>query len=985
MTPAPEKSLLHDTGWRLVFHPALPAWLLYPAAALTIVLVIYLYHYQRLIAPPRIVATLGALRLILVGLLVLLLFSPQLHWTRVEHSPGTLWLVLDHSESMAFHDPQATSVERLRWACALGYIPHNVWSDALDRDLAGLLLLRERLEQYRLINRQASFNISAREHGLEQSGLAVRLDNWRRRLSHRIGLIASYGGTAAVRTKLANLAKMTRHAVQDLESGGTSAGGSPPPPFASMLAALDSAMRQLDTLAKSRDELFLRRRSTRALARLALNRVASMSRARLAVAMLTNQKIKRPHELGWMIRHEPVRIVSFAGSSFLRTGPPAGSVKAVLTDALSPSGNTTNLAAGMTAVADHLLAHGAATVVLVSDGRQNIGPDPSPIARLLAERGVRTFTICIGSSHAPPGASIKAIAAPHWIFKRQRMKAVALIHLRELAKKSVTVELLRGHTVVQTHIISTPSADRLKKVQLSNRPPGPGVYRYAIRILPIAGVFHPRAMTRRFRVTVRRDKLQVLLIDNQPSWEYQYLVNDLSRNPRVHLQAVVLHPEWIRGVTPPPLIRASPKNAGYQAQKLPNTKTGWAAFDIIILGDVPPKAFTPLDQQALAATVRNNGSALVLVAGGRYMPQAWAGTPLAALIPVKLRSAWPPDVLLRQEQRGFTPALTPEGTGSELSQLGLDRRANSRLWRAMPRWYWHSAYTDARSVARVLWTISSTKSNGGARNSLGRDRRRALLATMTVGAGRSLYLAGDQTWRLRYVNGHNIQNNFWSQVLRWAAGVQLPAGGKYVRFGTARAVYTTGRAVRVQARVLGKNLLPDSGLRFQAVAMSIAAGHAPAKAAASPLRFTAPMIAEKGAPGFYNGSLTGLSPGKYKVFLRGGGVGRRLRRDPTAVARSITIRVRAQPNLELADTSSDPRALERLALAGDGLMVPGPFADLLARHLPALRRTFQIPEQTGFFINPRSRLTLGLQLAFLTLFVIIITIEWVIRKRAGLV
>ncbi len=110
---------------------------------------------------------------------------------------------------------------------------------------------------------------------------------------------------------------------------------------------------------------------------------------------------------------------------------------------------------------------------------------------------------------------------------------------------------------------------------------------------------------------------------------------------------------------------------------------------------------------------------------------------------------------------------------------------------------------------------------------------------MPVGLGHSLYLASDQTWRLRQVAGENLHDRFWGQVLNWAVGSDLPAGGKYVRFGTNEPAYDQTQPVIVTARILHEDLTPYTGLGFSAVARPVYT--------ASPATRSAPAASAAGA------------------------------------------------------------------------------------------------------------------------------------------
>ena len=111
-----------------------------------------------------------------------------------------------------------------------------------------------------------------------------------------------------------------------------------------------------------------------------------------------------------------------------------------------------------------------------------------------------------------------------------------------------------------------------------------------VRIPPQPGEMIATNNAESFRVAVNDRPMAVLVIDDQPRWEYRHLVSYLSRDKGVKLQTVLLEPGRIGDVTPPPPVKASPLNKQQEAQRLPETKEEWQAFDLVILGDVPRDA-----------------------------------------------------------------------------------------------------------------------------------------------------------------------------------------------------------------------------------------------------------------------------------------------------------------------------------------------------------------------------------------------------------
>src|SRR5205823_4869205 len=82
------------------------------------------------------------------------------------------------------------------------------------------------------------------------------------------------------------------------------------------------------------------------------------------------------------------------------------------------------------------------------------------------------------------------------------------------------------------------------------------------------------------------------------------------------------------------------------------------------------------------------------------------------------------------------------------------------------------------------------------------EKDQALIVRQNYGFGRVLLVGLDSTWRLRYRAGDVYHHRFWGQLVRWAASDKLlPAGNRYVRFGSRDPVYRQGKEVAVVARL----------------------------------------------------------------------------------------------------------------------------------------------------------------------------------------
>jgi hypothetical protein len=407
------------------------------------------------------------------------------------------------------------------------------------------------------------------------------------------------------------------------------------------------------------------------------------------------------------------------------------------------------------------------TVLLVSDGRQNAGDDPAESARLLAANGSRVFTLSVGSSDRVRDASVDFIDAPDSILTGDNVPLSATIRLDAIRPdETVTATLSRdGIVITQKPVTVTPTAT----VDFIDPAPPQGDHLYEIAIANLPSEASVQNNHLAAKVSVKSEKTRVLLIEDEPRWEFQFLKNLLMGDRRVELQTSLLQPAHIENI------------AASQPASIPSTVQSWSSFDVIILGDISPQRFTSELQLQLASALRTGKpKGLILIAGPRNIPARFAAAPLATLLPIDLTQTPIREDFLQETRRGFLPAIAPQAPGSILTRLYPDDQTNRSAWSALSPWFWHDEHTAARPGATVLLETSRQPESAIPSTKLQQNNSRVLLATMNYGAGRVLYLASPETWRMRYVQiasglSDDLHRRFWSQAIRWAiAGEPAP-------------------------------------------------------------------------------------------------------------------------------------------------------------------------------------------------------------------
>jgi hypothetical protein len=1009
------------------WHPQLPIWALLPLFALAAAAAIYLYLAQQRIATQRVVVTLTILRSLLILLMFLVLLSPVRQFMHTSTNGGSLWLMLDQSGSMAQSDPQANPVEKLRWADAAGFLPPTFRTSSLDRPAVKLIALREDANYLQGLTAIPAEDKDARKN---VDDLVKGLKRWNNQLTATIDGIEkdplgkSDPGAAATIKPLRTAADAVANGIGKVDTRGKPEEAATDIAWKDVQLALTTAAGTLQSVADKNDKKL----AADPAAAEALGKVAKMSRAKLAELVLTEKSKPGAGGFDEVFAKQNLKVLGFGDKTQVIIPEKGEAVNKTVDAALNkPVEPATDIASALRTVGDHVAQDEPASVVVVSDGRQNKSDgDLIENARRLAGRGMRIYTLALGTDEVAPDAAVESVDAPDWIFKDDTLKVSAMLTLDGLTNKNVTVDLCRSKAVggqMHEEVVDTKSFsvdDKTTFKGINNQPrklisfsepsekrPGPGLYDYSVVIHPVGDEKNLDNNRQTTRVSVKDHTLSALVIEDQPRWEYRYLVNFLGRDKRVKLQTLLLQPAQIAKVKPPTPVKASPDNDKVDAQLLPETQDEWYKFDLIVLGDIPAESLSKQNQQFIAKAVTDRGATLILLAGPLNMPGGWgvnkADYPLAELFPVEQNPDWTPQMLQNHLRFGWHPAIAPEGADSLLSQFGIDDESNARAWNLLRTdpdlaWYWHSDVTQAKGGANVIWMIADNEPrtekkpdaaagpNPQANEAglLEAAHKRAALATMNMGNGKVMYLAGDATWRLRQVGGQNLHERFWGQVIRWVVGNDLPAGGQFVRFGSDKPRYIGGEAAVVTARLRDIHLAPLKDQSVKVVARVLPNSGAPSDPGA-PTRVEAEMTEVPDAPGEYRAVLGNLPSGVVELSLTGGDVAGLMANDPTAAQKTLLIDVQNSLNLEQRNMNADHHTLAALAETGNGASFTGPYADLLAEQLPELDYKNTQIEQIGLFMDPEAKLTKYSHWVFLFLFVGILTAEWIIRKQGGLV
>lgn len=474
-------------------------------------------------------------------------------------------------------------------------------------------------------------------------------------------------------------------------------------------------------------------------------------------------------------------------------------------------------------------------IVLASDGDWNEGPPPVEAAARLRVKGVPVFAVPVGSPTRLPdvellsldaptfGVAGKSVRIPFTIESSLPREHVATVSLRSSDGDELTKEVrIAPMTRTTDWIVWKPRATGEFTVSLE-------VPRQADEVLT-----DNNRMTA--PISIRQERLRVLVVESYPRWEYRYLRNALSRDPGVEVSCLLFHPG---------LSKVGGGNKDY-IKKFPDGLDELSKYDVVFLGDVGvgDGQLTAEQCRLLKGLVEFQASGLVFMPGVQGREFSILETELGDLCPVVMDTSQPGGWGSRTPNHF---ELTETGRASLLTKLADTQDDNVEVWEALPGFQWYAPVLRAKAGSEVLAVHKDAVNPYG---------RLPLLATRTFGSGKVLFMGTDGAWRWRKGVEDKYHYRFWGQVVRWMAYQRNMAKGE-----TMRLYYVPDQPRMNQTVSLHANIMDRSGEPLHG-------GDVSALVTAPSGRAERVHFASLGDEwGVFTGRYTALEPGKHEVTL----------------------------------------------------------------------------------------------------------------------
>ncbi len=664
--------------------------------------------------------------------------------------------------------------------------------------------------------------------------------------------------------------------------------------------------------------------------------ITSADRATVASRLLNQNDAAVLRKL---LKGNSVRIYRFgseARAGELRTGSrrdnqPGGAVSETLpVRAGRTAAEQTRLGNALDLVLQDSAGQPLAGVVVLSDGGSNMGEDPTVAARRMADAKAPIFTIGFGDPTAPRDLSITSILADEVVRKGDDVVVTIGVRQRGFDGRTVPLTLKLGDRTLRTVPVRLGKQGEKQEINISFTPDITGAQTLTGIVPNLAGELTLSNNRKSWPIRIIDKKLRILYVEGVPRWEYRFLKNAILRDKTTQFACLLADGTPGSGGEGNVPIFAFPKDR----KQLFN-------YDIVILGDVPRDFFSAVDLKNIRAFVEERGGSLITIAGENFLPWQYRNTELEAVWPISVPAS-------RREQlfrEPFQLAITDPGARNPMMFLLPDVDRNRALWNRLPGMYWCGVSDRAKPGATVLATHPSLN---------GSDGKIPLMAVQQMGEGTSFMSMVDSTWQWRFRVGDKYFYRFWGQIVRSLTPHELPGANRFVRLTVDRTTYNLGEKVTIRARLLTPQFHP---VRVPMVMAEMERTDGQ--------RFPVKLEPLAGAAGVYTAEWLPGQPGAYRATLDAPGVGR---------TESLTNVVVETSSLEFDQPEQNEALLRRLAgITAGRYLLWSEFAQL-----PGL-----IPDR---HLETQTRIEHELWDAPLLLmgFVLLLTSEWILRKRKGL-
>ena len=593
----------------------------------------------------------------------------------------------------------------------------------------------------------------------------------------------------------------------------------------------------------------------------------------------------------------------------------------LIEDLSSADLDKTALGEAMSKLAEEETAAPSEYWLLFSDGISNSGVSP-----LTAAMKVKTpiYAIGIGTEIGEKDVAISGLDYNQVVFAGKPTEVTVHLEWSGMNNEEIKIEIRSGQKVLQAKSLELAAGNLKQEAKISFTPERPGQQTFRIEIPKLEGESSTDNNSRSFSMTVLKSKLKVLLTAEHLDWEYAFLNRFLATAPDLELTTVV-----------------SRKGGGYLGEPFPSRQEELNQYYLLVLYDIDLEALKA-KAGLFKSFLADKGGGMLVFLGENYLRNPfprWLDDYLPFVS--RARSAKPLFVKFNgspAENFLFHPAV----------RLSEDRQGIREGWSNLPPF---EMYIPVDSIVPGTEILVSANIDA-------RRKEMPVLGYRNIGAGKALAMAATPFWHWAFFGygfggGGEEYKRFFDGIVNW---LSLKEESDPIRITPDKTIYTRGERVGFSASVYD--------LAFRPIIS--ASGYIALTGENSGDTIVAQFL--ESGEGRYRAEFDILAPGKYRYLGNIEKEGKKLRESSGQIA--------VEPfSIEDYQRRPDFDAMTQVAQMTGGRFYRLNEADSLYSRL----------NNRPIAVTLQQEIVIWNKFWLLTIFILALGLEWLLRKRYQLI
>ena len=293
----------------------------------------------------------------------------------------------------------------------------------------------------------------------------------------------------------------------------------------------------------------------------------------------------------------------------------------------------------------------------------------------------------LGSDHAPRDIELADVLVDDVVFVDDMVSFAVQIKATGLEGQPAKVMLRREGDADAAAPNSRITLGRRRRnrrpVCLTDRPTAAGDVTYVVEVRRARMRRTATTIARHATVSVRDDKIRVLVGVGYPSYEFRFLKTLLERDTTIQLST------YLQDADPD---YAPQDKTALRSFRWPGRFVG---YDVIMVGDVDPRLVPRSGVANVRAFVAEKGGGVVFVAGPRFLPWLYHDVPdVAALLPIELDGPCDGRPIAGRCNARFCRRADAARPADGADATGRYAAATEQIWRTLAPLYWLRSSID---------------------------------------------------------------------------------------------------------------------------------------------------------------------------------------------------------------------------------------------------------------------------------------------------